>query len=146
MFTGKMTLTIPQRDKLLRKVERLHALSDAEQASRPIDCHRYYDPDGVFERSKARECRYRRVARRLTLFISGAVTSQQWLLIGAAINNRHINCETEYDEWLEELRWLGLKCTPGTTQLSPESQAERDANLRKKFAVNYQHPTPQVIN
>lgn len=111
-------ITTLQRERLLGRAGRLRSWCEASRRRRP-----------AFSAVPARERRFGKVATRLERYVAGVGRHGGTLGLIETATRRHIAGETNYGEWIEELRWAGLPARAGHTRLTRVQAAERRRNL-----------------
>lgn len=107
----QLRLTIEQRDRLLRRAYRLHL-------------------SGLIKDDRGR--RFRAVSRRLQWLVAGVANERdRQAMIRAAIA-RHVDCKTDYREWVDELRNCGEWAQHGI-RLRPDQQRRRNEKLTAMY-------------
>ena len=118
----RRNLTRNQRDRLLLKAHRLRCFCESSSYLR-----RPYSP------LPARERRFQGVATRLERYVAGIPRHESTLPLITRATQRHIDGETSYLEWIDELRWAGLPARVGHTRLNEADTARRNQNLSRLY-------------
>lgn len=118
MQFGNRNLTTEQRDRLLARETVLDQIANEYHFNRP-----------AFSKAGPSEERFKAVAKRIRRFVGGVDKKDGSLARFQEATERHITCQTSYDEWIEELRWCGMNAMAGRTKLNPEQAARRQSHI-----------------